>query len=63
MKLYGHVRHFMLSSALLITCLAILVPAIRPASAETWPSRRITVVVPLGAGSASDLMARVVLAT
>ena len=31
-----------------------------PASAQDWPARNVTIVVPLGAGSASDLMARVV---
>ena len=31
------------------------------AAAQDWPSRPITVVVPLGAGSASDLIARVVM--
>jgi len=32
-----------------------------PASAQDWPSRNITVIVPLGAGSASDIVARVVM--
>ena len=32
-----------------------------PATAQDWPTRTITVVVPLGAGSASDIMARVVM--
>jgi tripartite-type tricarboxylate transporter receptor subunit TctC len=32
-----------------------------PAQAETWPSRTITTIVPLGAGSGSDVMARIVL--
>jgi len=31
------------------------------ANAQDWPSRSITVIVPLGAGSASDLIARVVM--
>ena len=31
------------------------------ASAQDWPSRNITVIVPLGAGSASDIIARVVM--
>ena len=35
-------------------CLATL-----PASAQDWPARNVTIVVPLGAGSASDIMARV----
>src|SRR4051812_44079278 len=33
----------------------------RPALAQDWPNRPITVVVPLGAGSASDLIARAVM--
>ena len=32
-----------------------------PATAQDWPTRTITVVVPLGAGSASDIVARVVM--
>src|ERR1043165_5924059 len=32
-----------------------------PASAQDWPSRNINVIVPLGAGSASDILARVVM--
>ena len=35
--------------------------AFASASAQDWPSRNITVIVPLGAGSASDLIARVVM--
>ena len=35
--------------------------ALRAASAQDWPSRNVTVVVPLGAGSASDIVARVVM--
>jgi len=35
--------------------------AFSPASAQDWPSRNITVIVPLGAGSASDIIARVVM--
>jgi tripartite-type tricarboxylate transporter receptor subunit TctC len=31
-----------------------------PALAQDWPARTVTIVVPLGAGSASDIMARVV---
>src|SRR5437764_862482 len=38
-----------------------LVPFAAPASAQDWPSRTITVIVPLGAGSASDIIARVVM--
>ena len=32
-----------------------------PASAEDWPTRNITVIVPVGAGSASDIVSRVVM--
>ncbi len=35
--------------------------SLAPASAQEWPTRTLTVVVPLGAGSASDLVARVVM--
>jgi tripartite-type tricarboxylate transporter receptor subunit TctC len=31
-----------------------------PAVAQEWPARNVTLVVPLGAGSGSDLMARIV---
>ncbi|HKA71602.1 MAG TPA: tripartite tricarboxylate transporter substrate-binding protein [Xanthobacteraceae bacterium] len=45
----------------LLACLAVAAFASPPAAAQDWPSRNITVVVPLGAGSASDIMARVVM--
>jgi tripartite-type tricarboxylate transporter receptor subunit TctC len=32
-----------------------------PAQAQDWPTRNITAIVPLGAGSASDIIARVVM--
>src|SRR3954451_1396424 len=32
-----------------------------PAAAQEWPNRTITVIVPLGAGSASDIISRVVM--
>jgi len=35
--------------------------ALAPAAAQEWPSRTINVIVPLGAGSASDILARVVM--
>jgi tripartite-type tricarboxylate transporter receptor subunit TctC len=31
-----------------------------PASAQNWPSQRITIVVPFGAGSVTDILARIV---
>jgi tripartite-type tricarboxylate transporter receptor subunit TctC len=42
-------------------CAAALMACVAPASAQDWPTRNVTVVVPLGAGSASDVLARVVL--
>ena len=48
------------NAALLLACLAISFSTISPAPAQDWPARNVTVVVPLGAGSASDIMARVV---
>ncbi len=46
-----------LNVTLSIACLAVAASA----SAQEWPSRNITVVVPLGAGTASDVAARVVM--
>ena len=47
-------------AALLVTCSApVLAPSV-PALAQDWPARNVTIVVPLGAGSASDIMARLV---
>ncbi len=54
-------RHFpraLLHAALWLACAAIAVPG--AASAQEWPARAVTVVVPLGAGTASDVAARVV---
>jgi len=52
-----NLRRCALHFALLIASLAI--PA--AASAQGWPARQINVIVPLGAGSASDIIARVVM--
>jgi tripartite-type tricarboxylate transporter receptor subunit TctC len=49
-----------LTTLLLLFSLVALSPP-RASSAQTWPDRPITVIVPLGAGSASDLVARVVM--
>jgi len=35
--------------------------ALAPAAAQDWPTHNINVIVPLGAGSASDILARVVM--
>jgi len=48
------------TAALLFAGLAISLSTINAASAQDWPARNVTFVVPLGAGSASDIMARVV---
>ena len=47
--------------AFALACLPIAVAGSGAASAQEWPARNVTVVVPLGAGSASDIMARVVM--
>jgi tripartite-type tricarboxylate transporter receptor subunit TctC len=52
-----NLRRCALHFALLIASLAM--PA--AASAQGWPARQISVIVPLGAGSASDIIARVVM--
>jgi tripartite-type tricarboxylate transporter receptor subunit TctC len=43
--------------AAMLACLAVGLST--AATAQEWPNRNVTVVVPLGAGSASDIMARV----
>src|SRR3954451_16037831 len=48
-----------LRRALLLALFAPL--ALAPAVAQDWPSRQINAIVPLGAGSASDIIARVVM--
>jgi tripartite-type tricarboxylate transporter receptor subunit TctC len=49
---------FTRNSALLLACVALAYSSAAPA--QDWPSRNVTMVVPLAAGSASDIMARVV---
>ena len=49
-------RHRAMHVALAIAGFAIA----SPAAAQEWPSRTVTIVVPLAAGSASDIAARVV---
>ena len=43
------------------TCLMVLA-AIAPAAAEDWPTRPVTMVVPFGPGSGSDIVARILAA-
>src|SRR5262245_55882694 len=40
------------------TLLALLAMASTAAAEEAWPSRRVTLVVPFGAGSSTDVLAR-----
>ena len=49
-------RKWIGTAALLLASIAVTPTA----SAQDWPNRNVTIVVPLGAGSASDIMARVV---
>jgi len=59
MKDLNSIVRYRLWSAALASCTLIAFAA--PAVAQTWPTRPITAVVPLAAGSASDVMGRVVL--
>jgi tripartite-type tricarboxylate transporter receptor subunit TctC len=45
----------------LIACVAALFVLAGPVAAETWPSKPIHVIVPFGAGSAADVIPRIVL--
>src|SRR4029079_9708976 len=38
----------------------LLIAALTPAPAQDWPSRNVTVIVPVPAGVASDIVARLV---
>src|SRR5436305_7444889 len=51
------IRRRALTLALLVAPFALATPA----AAQEWPTKTITVIVPLGAGSASDIIARVVM--
>ena len=44
-----------------VTCLMLSLLGSKTLPAQDWPARNITVVVPLAAGSATDVMARVVM--
>jgi tripartite-type tricarboxylate transporter receptor subunit TctC len=58
MRTRRHIPRVLLHAAIWLACAAIAVPG--AASAQEWPARAVTVVVPLGAGTASDVAARVV---
>lgn len=49
-------RAFMLSSAAMAACSTGIVPSF----AQAWPSRTVRIVVPFGAGSLTDILARVI---
>jgi tripartite-type tricarboxylate transporter receptor subunit TctC len=49
------------ATACVLSVIGALIGLAGPASAQDWPSRNITVIVPLGAGSATDVMTRVVM--
>jgi tripartite-type tricarboxylate transporter receptor subunit TctC len=38
---------------------AAIIVGFSPASAQSWPTQRVTIVVPFGAGSVTDIMARI----
>ena len=39
--------------------LAAGLAAVSPATAQSWPTQRVTIVVPFGAGSVTDILARI----
>jgi tripartite-type tricarboxylate transporter receptor subunit TctC len=57
MKPWDRTRNLVMNMGLVL-CLALF--AAQRVAAQEWPNRPITVVVPLGAGSASDIIARAV---
>ncbi len=50
----------LLSAAVLAVTLTVATGAVAPATAQTWPNRAVTMVVPFAAGSASDTAGRVI---
>ncbi len=42
-----------------LTAAAVLILPSMPASAQSWPTQRINIVVPFGAGSVTDILARI----
>ncbi|MGH6665669.1 MAG: Bug family tripartite tricarboxylate transporter substrate binding protein [Pseudolabrys sp.] len=51
-------RHLSRLPTLIFCCLAIFVSAGAPSSAQTWPTRPVRFIVPLGPGSGVDITAR-----
>ncbi|MBN8936078.1 MAG: tripartite tricarboxylate transporter substrate binding protein [Rhizobiales bacterium] len=54
-------RRFLLSGKCLLGAMALAASAFAtvPAAAQNWPSQRVTIVVPFGAGSVTDILARI----
>lgn len=51
---FGRCRHAVSA------CLAAFAAAASPAAAQDWPARSITLIVPFGPGSATDVVARII---
>src|SRR5499433_957544 len=52
-------RKFHMFALAVAALAAALFGALAPASAQNYPSQRVTIVVPFGAGSVTDIMARI----
>lgn len=59
MKNIGSLQSIVVAGAMLLA--GLLGTPLAAHAADTWPTRMITTIVPLGAGSGSDLMARIAL--
>ncbi len=49
-----------LSAAPVVACLTALAALLSPASAQTFPDRAVTLVIPFAAGGSTDLVGRLV---
>ncbi len=61
MTMHGFVRRREGCALLLVALVLGVFTVSNMARAQSWPAKTITTIVPLGAGSASDIMARVVM--
>src|SRR4051812_6080078 len=50
----------MMNRTLVLALAALLIAANVPASAQEWPGRSVTIIVPFAPGSTPDMVARVV---